>query len=964
MNRTLQLRHWLVLGASSAALLAGAPALAQTGGAAASTPSSTVGEIVVTAQRKSESLQSVPLAVSAFTQDSLKTQRLDGGQNLELSIPNVNYSRGNFGGYNFQIRGIGTKSVSPTGDPGVSFSVNELTVAANHLGDTDFYDVDRVEVLRGPVGTLYGRNATGGAVNVVYSQPTDLFGASITGDFGNFDSKKVTGFVNLPFGDSFAVRVAGFYLDRGGFGTNQYTGDKVDDRHLGSGRITLQWHPNDKFKSTFTYEHFAEDDHRNRVGKQLCTKDPGNAALASLSGPVAGFNQGLLGQGCLADGLYGPGSYGTLNSASTLGGILSGLIGLTSGDVYANNPMQNHNLHDINSSVDPIYKAEENLFIWKNTYNITDDLALTSLTGFNRNWGVSVEDYNRLVPTTPFNTTGPFAALFPGGFVQDPQVGTSNYFRTYDYGQVASREISEEIRLSSSFKGPLNFSIGGQYADDSTYKDDYDVMSNGLTAFAIANNALLGNVGVPAGTACTPATVNAFGNCHIIPIDGAATPASGQGHNYYDARFTVGLKSYSGFGEVYYQITPDIKLTGGIRYTNDHKTNVYYPIELLSATGAPGFGSNLTHQAATFTAVTGRFNVEWTPHLDFTNRTIVYAQYARGYQGGGFNTPCAAVSGCSVGATFAPVYVDAFEVGTKNTALNGRLTANLTGFYYIEDGYQVSTIVNKSSVNTNINAKLYGVEFEGAFQPIKDLTFTTNVGYLHTEITSGEELDQYNLTNGNPALQLVKASDGSNCVATTQGIATLMGAEGAGLAPSNALLGVCSGAFAGSGLGSLLYDSTVPNLAYGSGITTANGTPVIDPATNKQARVPLGVNQSLVGRQLPNSPEFTFSFGANYTVHLENWKITAHADYYWQDSSYARIFNDKADYLRSWDNANATLNFDRSDWGLTVQLYVKNIFDKSPITDAYLTDASSGLFQNVFTLDPRTYGIALTKKFD
>ena len=959
MNRTLQLRSWLALGASTAALLAGAPAFAQTKGAAAA-PTSTVGEIVVTAQRKSESLQSVPLAVSAFSGDSLKTQRLDGGQNLELSIPNVNYSRGNFGGYNFQIRGIGTKSVSPTGDPGVSFSINELTVAANHLGDTDFYDVDRVEVLRGPVGTLYGRNATGGAVNVVYSQPNDIFSASVTGDYGNYDSKKVTGYVNLPFGDDVSVRLAGFYLDRGGYGRNEYTGNKVDDRHLGSGRFTISWHPNDKFKSTFTYEHFAEDDHRNRVGKQLCTKDPGNATIAAAGGSFAAYDQGYLSQGCQAASLYGSQAYGTVNSQATLGGTLANLVGLTNGDVFANNPLQNKNLHDINSSVDPIYRAEENLFIWKNSYNLTDDLTLTSLTGFNRNWGVSVEDYNRLIPSTAFNTTPaatngislppgvtptaagqiPYATyayvyglVFPGGVVSDPQTGASNRFRSYDYGQIGSREISEELRLSSSFKGPLNFFVGFQYANNKTYTDDYDVMSNGLTAYA--------------------QMINALNQAQVIPVDNSATPASGLGHNYYDARFQTSLKSYSGFGEVYYQLTPDLKLTGGLRYTDDQKSNVYYPIELLAA-GSPGFGTNLTRQHATFTAVTGRANIEWTPQLDFTNHTVIYAQYARGYQGGGFNTPCASVSGCSVASTFQPVYVDAFEVGTKNTALNGRLTANLTGFYYLENGYQVSTIVNKSSVNSNINAKLYGVEFESLWQPVKDLTLNTNIGYLHTEITSGQELDQINLTNNNANLQVVKASDGSNCVANATGLATLLAIQSGAInvpgitGNANALLGVCSGAYAGTALGSALYNySGVANFQT----STATG-------------VGLGVNQNLVGRQLPNSPEFTFSFGAQYVYRTENWKMTARADYYWQDSSYARIFNDTADKLRSWDNANATLNFERADWGLNVQLYVKNIFDKQPLTDAYLTDASSGFFQNVFTLDPRTYGIALTKKFD
>jgi outer membrane receptor protein involved in Fe transport len=114
MLHTLRLRSLLVVGASAAALTAAAqPAAAQ----------SVIEELVVTAQRREQALQDVPVAVSAFSEDTLKTQRLDGGQNLLQAIPNVNFSRSNFGGYNFSIRGIGTKVVG-TGEAGVSFHQN------------------------------------------------------------------------------------------------------------------------------------------------------------------------------------------------------------------------------------------------------------------------------------------------------------------------------------------------------------------------------------------------------------------------------------------------------------------------------------------------------------------------------------------------------------------------------------------------------------------------------------------------------------------------------------------------------------------------------------------------------------------------------------------------------------------------------------------------------------------------
>ena len=702
MLPSLRLRSLLVLGVSATALTAAAPVFAQTAAPAANAGAAT--EIVVTAQRRSEALQDVPVAVSAFSADTLKAQRLDGGDKLVLSVPNVNYSRSNFGGYNFQIRGIGTKVVSPTGDPGVSFNINNLPVAANHLGDTDFYDVDRVEVLRGPQGTLYGRSATGGAVNVITAKPNDRLSSSITAEYGNYNTEKVTGYVNLPIDDTLSLRLAGFYLKRDGFGNNSVTGDKVDGRDLGSGRATLSWKPTDNFRASLMLEHFDEKDSRNRVGKQLCYTDNGPATVGGV--PVSAGARNFLTQGCSPGSLYGNNAYGAVNSSGTLSGVLSNLIGLSNGNSYAGHPLQNHNLHDIESAIDPIYQAKENLAILNLAWDITPHLTLESLTGYNRDTGYSYEDYQRITANVPYSNNPsliaglpPSGVFFPGGVVPDSQVGTTNALRSFDYGDTASTEKTEEIRLTSSFSGPLNFSLGAIYIDTSG-TSDYDVESNALTAFAIENNAIGGAL-IPGFAAIDP------GN-----------PPLRTGHNYYDARYNTKLTSKGYFGEVYYQLTDTIKITAGLRYTDDKKKNAYYPIELLAASTVPatpdgtasgsvpnpsynggsGFGTNIVNQQADFTATTGRFNIDWTPHLSFTNKTLIYATYSRGYQGGGFNTP-SQTSGAALASTsptFAPVYVDAYEIGTKNVLLDGSLVLNLTGFYYNEKGYQISTIVNKS----------------------------------------------------------------------------------------------------------------------------------------------------------------------------------------------------------------------------------------------------------------------------
>jgi outer membrane receptor protein involved in Fe transport len=987
MNGISQLRGALALGVSTAALLSAAPTFAQatnpppgpSGPAAAPAPSqsNTIQELVVTAQRRSEAIQNVPVAVSAFSSATLKAQRLDGGNNLVLSIPNVNYSRSNFGGFNFQIRGIGEKVITSGSEAGVSINENALPLAVNHLSDTDFYDVERVEVLRGPQGTLYGRNATGGAVNIITAKPTDTPGGSLTGEYGNFNSTKFSGFINAPLDDQWSARLAAFYLKRDGFGTNTVTGDKVDGRDLYSVRGTLAWKPSENFHAYLMYEHYNEDDSRNRVGKQLCVKDPGPTSVGGAA--INSTAQGLLSQGCQAASLYANNAYGSINSQGTLAGIYAQELGLLSGDAFANNGQQDHNLHDISSAVDPHYKAKQNIIQLDMTWDITDNLSLESVTGYNHENNLSTEDYTRVYPATAFNatptpgcyycivaaeTTGSTAVypylynlLYPGGVVSDPQAGTSNHVRIFDQTDGDSNELTQEFRLSSHFNGKLNFSAG-VFASDETINTDYYVFFNPLTALAQLLQA---------------------GGLADYYIDPNNPPSSGQGHNYYDSRQTTRTKSLAEFGELYYQVTDDIKLTLGIRNTEDRKYADEYPIELEEqSNGQVGFGTlgactgtinyAVIQQCGQSTnATTGRVNLDWTPHLSFTNQTLVYASYSRGYKSGGFNTPCAPVAGstgCGYSLTYQPEYIDAFEVGTKNTALGGRLVLNGDFFYYNYTGYQISTIVAKSSVNSNINARIYGVEFESIYAPVNHLTLNANIGYLHTEITGGNVIDQANLTQGDGNLTVVKAADGSNCVVNTQALATILTAAaatpGLGGTPGYtelAVLGAPGGAGGATGVcgGQANYAAL--------GLYNYTGANVVTNGVNGVA-VGQGVGVSLKGKELPNSPDFTVSLGAQYVVELPGeWRGTIRGDYYWQDSSYARIFNAVDDQLHSWDNVNATLTFANRQLDLDIQLYVKNALNSQPITDAYLTDASSGLFYNTFTVDPRTYGISVTKRF-
>lgn len=933
MISSLRLRSLMLVGASMGALLASQPASAESAAASkaeAAPPAgggAVLGEIVVTAQKRSENIQTVPIAVSAFTAEALKAQHIEGGNNLQLAVPNVNFSRGNFGGYNFQIRGIGTKLVATSAEGATGIHENYIPLQFNTLADAEFFDVERVEVLRGPQGTLYGRNATGGVVNIISAKPIDQLAASITGDFGSFDTKRFRAMVNTPIGDTVAVRLAGIYLNRSGYGKNLTTGGDNDGRNLWAARGTISWKPIEKFQAQLMWEHFDEIDNRARTGKQLCIKDPGPASVGGVA--TNSFTRGFLSQGCTPGSIYSPQALGEVNSVATLGGGLGVLTGLLSGDAYAGK-MQDPNLYNIEAARNPEYKTRSDLYSADLEYELTDNLKLTSITAIQRYSQFTSADYNRASPVVPFNNT-PFS---PGGVFSDPQVGTSNLFRTFDQSNYPSHQASEELRLTSSFKGPFNFSLGAIWFNFNT-QTDYFVFSNTLTAYSRIENALTGSAqcagpldnGVPTFNGGTGAAPCVF-------VDPTPVPLNGIGHNYFDSRSVYELRSRAIFGEIYYNLTDDIKVTGGFRFTDDRKKNTVFTVPLL----APGIGIPADGvQYAKFDKPTGRFNIDWTPKLSFTDQTLLYASYSRGYKAGGFNPP-GSVGVAGVTPNYLPEFVDAFEVGTKNTLLDHKLVLNLTGFYYIYSGYQVSAIVNRTSVNSNIDATIKGIEFESIYEPIENLRFNAQVGLLDTSIGDASQIDVLNRTQGDPTLTLVKASNFANCVAPTSDVATIQSLINASVLPSAAILGICSGAFAGP---------TNPLAGLGVNATPSEGHAV-----------------SLKGNQLPNAPHATISLGAQYRFELPHgWSFTPRIDYYHQTQSYSRIFNTEADKLNGYDNINMTFDLVNQDMGVDVLFYIRNVANKVVITDSYLTDDSSGLFTNIFLNEPRVFGVAITKNF-
>jgi iron complex outermembrane receptor protein len=218
----------MLVGVSMGSLAAVLPAQAQD---MAAVSADAAGDIVVTAQRRSESLQDVPISITALTGEGLIQSGIQQTEQLSNLTPGLLVQRSVVG--KISIRGVGNENYTISGDPGVAVHSDGVYVARAAAGLFDLYDVNRVEVLRGPQGTLYGRNATGGVINVLPSVPEDTFSARIAGEYGNYDQVRIDGMVNAPIGEGVAVRIAALGNWRDGFTRNT----NADAQRRGFGRL-------------------------------------------------------------------------------------------------------------------------------------------------------------------------------------------------------------------------------------------------------------------------------------------------------------------------------------------------------------------------------------------------------------------------------------------------------------------------------------------------------------------------------------------------------------------------------------------------------------------------------------------------------------------------------------------------------------------------------------------------------
>ena len=952
-------------------------------------------EVVVTAQRTAESIQDVPIAVTALTADMLVQRQVITVSDLQMNAPNVSFTNTNFGSNSLSIRGIGRLLTAATGDAGVSVHTNEISQSQN-LNTAEFYDMERVEILRGPQGTLYGKNATGGVVNFVTVKPDfESVNGFIDAEMGDHSNQRLQGAINVPLTDNFAVRIAGMTLERDGYSENlgagqvgldgrvldrDFFGNKlksdVDGRDQTDFRITARWDISDRQSLWVMYNQYDEDSNRTRINNQVCVTDS-------------------VVYGCKADEVGFESPHETSKVSTTLA-ALYGLLPISAdgtGDFNWARP--DLGLRSMHTDFEPVF--EQNAKQWSFGYEYGfEQYTLGIVGGYSEGEYFTQQDYNMDVGyELPFNfyrADGQWpisvandnaqlgnpndpCSLYTGqaGVVQGGpcQISGLSNSQSYDQSSSEGEGWTFEVKLQSAYDGPFNFLVG--YTQfDSESQGDYFVIGN------VLDNARPNYY---------PGLFNSFGD-------------------YRGATF---LEGSSFFGEVYYDITDDVKLTVGLRQNDDDKAvsgtstlweavdanfplssalagntapqlfsrvsayingaaaptatelaliNLYAPGADLAAIGlTPGRSPErmALHDAVGVAAAfnetrvltgspdsfnyketTGRIGVDW----QINENAMLYAFFSRGYKPGGANPSIPAEFQATSGFDFEQEDIDAFEVGIKTTLLDGSMTLNANIFTYDYKGLQVARIKNNSSINENIDANINGAELEMLWNATENLQVDFSYSWLYTEVDGAQSVDPLNRTNGDASWTALN------------GIARII------IAPTDALIAATPllntiGVAAGAVIPGASYPNGIPQFVN-SGILDAFGIPWQE-----------GLPADLDGNQLPNAPEHTVKLGLGYTIPTQilGGNLTVRWDYYWQDDSYGREFNTVGDEIDSWDQHNAAIIYESAGGKWGARAWIRNVQNEDNITGHYLTSDTSGYFRNYFVTEPRIYGLSARYNF-
>lgn len=425
--------------------------------------------IEVRSEKRISTLQETPIAISAFNAGELARQDIEEAADIQFAIPNAMFTdRGTF-----NIRGVGNSARSSSAESGTGVHTNGINLTRPSTAN-EYYDLQSVEVLRGPQGTLYGRNTTAGVVNIMTQRPTDEFEGFITVEAGNFNSLRTIGALNFPLSETIKQRFAFNTVSRDGFTENINTKNDIDGRDQFSIRSTTLIKFSDKTDATIFAQYYKEDSDRSLRRGVRCKADATLGCSATEIGHEfvdsdysdSNFRNTLFGVLGALNGVPEPfrsGLFPKFNqvAVSLLGNVRADFYNT---DINGNKKINPNDPRKVNIDVKPELQADDLLISLELNHEI-DSGTFTSISAFHETSSKGIRDYD--------NSNGANAFINPVSYIFNEGIryeGTNfEPIQTFDIG---SKQISQELRFVSDLASNFNYTAGLYWLN---YKTDSQV---------------------------------------------------------------------------------------------------------------------------------------------------------------------------------------------------------------------------------------------------------------------------------------------------------------------------------------------------------------------------------------------------------------------------------------------------------------------------------------------------------
>ena len=623
----------LLLASSSLALIAPATAFAQ------ASESVGVEEVVVTAQKRAENVQDVPISVTAFSAKTLEAAGVQDVRDLRRVTANLSLSTsGQVTNTRVQIRGIGTAGNTAI-EPSVAFFVDGIYIPRVGSLLAGLNDIASVEVLRGPQGTLFGRNASVGAVLLNTGEPGRDFSADMFASIGNYGRHRASAVVNMPINETLSTRVSLLAFEGDGFTRNDLTGKRVGRNDAFSSRVAVKWNVTPELTWTLRgdYQHLTGD---GQIAPTVIEKTVTPAAAANFRARLD------------PDGA-GP------------------LVGQTP---YLTGTYRRHVFQNMEGDLQDYQAGLASNLTWE----LPSGFSVKLLSAY-RDW------HDR-----QFQETG---AYLPQKF--------ATRLSTFD-----SQSHSEELQLLSPkdlLGGKANFVAGLYY-----FEEDYDI-NQGADLFPENCTVFLRNTSTAARVA----------QCLANPLKDASR-----------SFFSQTTKSYAGYVQATYNVTDQVSVTGGVRYSKDDKDGIFRAATLNPTAAQAPEVTPLVHNKD---KITYRLNATYRP----VERVMLFASFATGFKSGGFDaSPGTTAAIGAVNRTFQPELTKNYELGMKSEFFDRRLQANATLYRMDISEFQFRSYDGlQFRVRNNGEVRQQGIEFDLVGRPIPPLTVTFSAAYLDSKYT-------------------------------------------------------------------------------------------------------------------------------------------------------------------------------------------------------------------------------------